>query len=86
VYGGEDAASVRSSRPSSSSKGVSIDDAKNINDHPAVDVREQDSRLLKALETLKLAPADADDVEDNPVTKGLKHRVLDHLDPIEGAV
>jgi hypothetical protein len=61
-------------------KRAAIDDGKNVDDHPNVDVKEHGSRLLKAIETLKKAHADADHEEDNPQVQGLKHRVLVHID------
>jgi hypothetical protein len=61
-------------------KRASIDDGKDLNDHPNVDVREHGSRLLKAIETLKRAHGDIDQEEDNPQLHGLRHRILEHID------
>jgi hypothetical protein len=61
-------------------KRASIDDGKDLNDHPTVDVREHGSRLAKAMETLRRAHADIDQEEDNPQLHGLKHRILEHID------
>jgi hypothetical protein len=61
-------------------KRAAIDDGKNINDHPNVDVKEHGSRLLKAIETLKKTHSDVDREEDNPQVKGLKHRILEHIE------
>ncbi len=61
-------------------KKASIDDGKDVNDHPAVDIKEHGSRLLKAIETLKKAHADIDGEEDNPEARGLRHRALEHID------
>jgi hypothetical protein len=61
-------------------KRASIDDSKDLNDHPAVDVKEHGSRLLKSIETLKKAHADIDKEEDNPDVRELRHRALEHID------
>jgi hypothetical protein len=61
-------------------KKASIDDGKNLNDHPAIDVKEHGSRLLKSIETLKKAHADIDGEEDNPEVRDLRHRALEHID------
>jgi hypothetical protein len=61
-------------------KRASIDDSKDLNDHPAVDVKEHGSRLLKSIETLKKAHADIDKEEDNPDVRELHHRALEHID------
>ncbi|MBV8379538.1 MAG: hypothetical protein JO369_02060 [Paucibacter sp.] len=61
-------------------KHASIDDGKDLNDHPSVDVPEHGSRLLKAIETLKKARADISGEEDNPEAHELRHRALDHVD------
>jgi hypothetical protein len=61
-------------------KRASIDDHKDLNDHPAVDVKEHGSRLLKSIETLKKAHADIDGEEDNPEVRELRHHALEHLD------
>lgn len=61
-------------------KHASIDDGKDLNDHPNVDVSEHGSRLLKAIETLKKARADISGEEDNPEARELRHRALDHVD------
>jgi hypothetical protein len=61
-------------------KRASIDDGKNLSDHPTVDAGEHGSRLAKAIETLRKAHADVDQEEDNPQLHGLKHRILEHID------
>jgi hypothetical protein len=61
-------------------KRASIYDGKNLNDHPAVDVKEHGSRLLKSIETLKQAHADIDKEEDNPDVRETRHRALEHID------
>jgi hypothetical protein len=61
-------------------KKASIDDGKDLNDHPAVDTKEHGSRLLKSIETLKKAHGDIDHEEDNPEVRELRHRALEHVD------
>ena len=85
VYGGEDVGIREIDAAIGELKKAAIDDGKDINDHPNVDVKEHGSRLLKAIETLKKAHADADREEDNPEAKGLKHRVLERIDKAEHA-
>jgi len=80
VYAGEDVAISEIDAAIGEIKRASIDDGKNLNDHPNVDVKEKGSRLLKSIETLKKARADIDHEEDNPQAQGLKHRVIEHLD------
>ena len=80
VYGDEDVGIREIDAAIGELKRAAIDDGKNIDDHPNVDVKEHGSRLLKAIETLKKAHADADHEEDNPQVKGLKHRILEHID------
>jgi hypothetical protein len=61
-------------------KKASIDDGKDLNDHPAVDVKEHGSRLLKSIEALKKAHGDIDHEEDNPEGRELRHHALEHID------
>lgn len=80
VYGDEDVGITEIDAAIGEIKKASIDDGKDVNDHPKVDVHEHGSRLLKAIETLKKAHADIDGEEDNPEARGLRHRALDHID------
>jgi len=80
VYGGEDVAITEVNAAIAEIKKASIDDGKDINDHPAVDVKEHGSRLLKSIETLKQAHADISKEEDNPEVRELRHRSLEHID------
>ncbi|WP_067060795.1 hypothetical protein [Roseateles chitosanitabidus] len=61
-------------------KAAAIDDGKDIGDHPNVDVHEHGSRLLRAIESLEKAKADISREEDNPQSRQLRHRALEHLD------
>jgi hypothetical protein len=80
VYADEDVAISEIDATIADIKKASIDDHKDLNDHPNVDVKEHGSRLLKSIETLKKAHADIDKEEDNPEAKGLRHRALEHID------
>ena len=61
-------------------KRAAIDDGKSIDDHPSVDVHEHGSRLLKAMESLRKTHTDVNQEEDNPQLRGLKQRILQHID------
>ena len=80
VYAGEDVAISEIDAAIGEIKKASIDDGKDLNDHPNVDVKEHGSRLLKSIETLKQAHADIDKEEDNPEARELRHRALGHID------
>ena len=61
-------------------KKASIDDGKDINDHPkAEEISDHQGRLKKALEWLKIAKKEVDLAEDNAATLGLQQKVLDHI-------
>ena len=79
VYADEDFAIHEIDAAIGELKRAAIDDGKNIDDHPRVDVQEHGSRLLKAIEVLKTAHADVERAEDSPELKGLKHRIVDHI-------
>jgi hypothetical protein len=62
-------------------KRASIDDHKDIGDHPPVDMHlPWAGRLHKALEMLDDARRDCQKEEDNPRTQGLQLRVLKHIE------
>jgi hypothetical protein len=62
-------------------KQASIDDGKNLDDHPAVDAREPRSgRLHKALDALRAARHDVEQEEDNNYAQGLKARSIRNID------
>jgi hypothetical protein len=79
VYAGEDVAISEVDAAIAEIKKASIDDGKNLNDHPALDVKEHGSRLLRATETLHRAKDDVDSEEDNPEARGLRHRAEEHI-------
>jgi hypothetical protein len=62
-------------------KQASIDDGKNLEDHPAVDAKEPRSgRLHKALDALRAARKDVEQEEDNNYAQGLKARSIRNID------
>src|ERR1700728_2026822 len=74
VSGNEDAAI-------SEIKHAAIDDGKNVNDHPNVDVTaDRPGRLHKALELLRKVHSDVAREEDDPATRGLRDRAVGHID------
>ncbi len=61
-------------------KVAAIDDGKGLEDHAAVDPHwPWAGRLHKAREVLNRAIADCSKEEDNPATRGLQARILEHL-------
>ena len=80
VSGAEDVAITELDAALGEIKRSSIDDGKDLHDHPNVDVKEHGSRLLKAIETLKKARADISGEEDNPEVRELRHKAFEHID------
>jgi hypothetical protein len=79
VYAGEDVAITEIDAAIAEIKKASIDDGKDLNDHPSVDVKEHGSRLLRAMEIIQRAHDDINNEEDNPEASQLRHRALDHI-------
>ena len=62
-------------------KKASIDDGKNLEDHPPVQgVNDRPGRLHKAAELLRKVHSDVAREEDDPFTKGLRDRAIMHID------
>src|SRR5271163_1091174 len=62
-------------------KKASIDDGKDINDHPAVDAGlDWRGRLHRSLELVNKAHNDVAQEEDNAFAQGLQQRALEHID------
>jgi hypothetical protein len=80
VYSDEDVAIQEIDAAINEIKRASIDDGKNLNDHPPVDVKEHGSRLARAVETLRKAHSDIDQEEDNPDVRELRHRASEHIE------
>ncbi len=61
-------------------KKASIDDGKDLNDHPKADeVQDHVGRLHKAVEFLKKAQGDVNQEEDNGFAQGLQGKALKHI-------
>jgi hypothetical protein len=62
-------------------KRASVDDGKNLNDHPPVGQGlARKGRYHKALELLAVAHHEVDKREDNPSAEGFRQRALQHID------
>jgi hypothetical protein len=62
-------------------KRASIDDGKNLNDHPPIDTHlKRTDRYRKALELLDAAHRDVTMEEDDPQSQGLQGRIIAHVD------
>jgi hypothetical protein len=62
-------------------KKAAIDDGKDLNDHPPVDVKmDWAGRLHRAIELLNKAHHDVSEEEDNQFAQGLQQRALMHID------
>jgi hypothetical protein len=80
VSGQEDVAVTEIDKAIGEIKKAAIDDGKNIQDHPAVDVpADNPGRLHKALELLHKVHNDVSREEDDPMTQGLQARALGHI-------
>jgi hypothetical protein len=81
VSGQEDVAITRIDETINEIKKASIDDGKNLKDHPAVDLKpDHKGRLHDADELLHKVHQDVAREEDDPMTKGLRDRAIHHLD------
>ena len=62
-------------------KHAAIDDGKNVNDHPKIDVpADRPGHLHKALEILRKVHSDVAREEDDPAVRGLRDRAIGHID------
>jgi hypothetical protein len=62
-------------------KKASIDDGKDLNDHPSVDAGlDQTGRLHRAMQLLDKAHQDIAQEEDNAFAQGLQQRAFGHID------
>jgi hypothetical protein len=62
-------------------KHASIDDGKDLNDHPTIDAHlNWPGRLHHALELVNKAHGDVAQEEDSAFAQGLQRRALDHID------
>jgi len=77
----EDVAIVETDRAIHEAKVAAIEDGKNIEDHPAEDAHlDRPGRLHHALELLRKAKDDVAREEDNPETRNLRNRIVEHVD------
>jgi hypothetical protein len=62
-------------------KKASIDDGKDLNDHPPVDAKlDWPGRIHRAIELLNKSHSDISKEEDNKFAQGLQQRALGHID------
>src|SRR5262249_39006582 len=62
-------------------KEASIDDGKDLRDHPPIDAAlDWPGRLRRSIELLRKARADVNEEEDNNFARGLKRRAVEHID------
>jgi hypothetical protein len=81
VSGQEDVAITEIDAAIGEIKKASIDDGKDLHDHPPVDApNDHPGRLHKALEILHKVHSDVAREEDDPMTKGLRNRAVKHVD------
>ena len=77
----EDVAIVETDRAIQEAKTAAIEDGKNIEDHPHEDAHiDRAGRLHHALELLDKAKNDVAREEDNPETRDLRNRIVQHTD------
>jgi len=80
VSGQEDVAIQQVDATINDIKRAAIDDGKNLNDHPSVDVPNNHvGRLRKAEQLLKKVRSDVGREEDDPTVQGLKKAALRHI-------
>jgi hypothetical protein len=81
VSANEDVAVAEIDKAIGEIKRAAIDDGKNVNDHPNVDVpADRPGHLHKALELLRKVRSDVAREEDDPATRGLRDRAVHHID------
>jgi hypothetical protein len=81
VSGQEDVAVTEIDAAIREIKHAAIDDGKDINDHPKMDVPEgRPGHLHKALEILRKVRADVAREEDDPAVRGLRDRAVGHIE------
>ena len=77
----EDVALVETDRAIKEAKVAAMEDGKNIEDHPREDAHiDRRGRLHHALELLEKAKNDVAREEDNPETRELRNRIVQHTD------
>jgi hypothetical protein len=77
----EDVAVTRIDEAINDIKHAAIDDGKDIHDHPAMDTRvDRKGRLHQAEELLLKVRSDVAREEDDPMTRGLRDRAVQHVE------
>ncbi|MFL6696969.1 MAG: hypothetical protein ACJ8GJ_07345 [Vitreoscilla sp.] len=77
----EDVAIVETDRAIQEAKVAAMEDGKNIEDHPHEDANlDRSGRLHHAIELLRKAKDDVAREEDNPESRKLRNRVVQHVD------
>lgn len=77
----EDVAIVETDRAIHEARAAAMEDGKNIEDHPQEDARlDRPGRLHHALELLRTAREDVGREEDNPESRQLRNRIVEHVD------
>ena len=81
VSGQEDVAITEIDKAIGEIKKASIDDGKDLHDHPPVQgANDHPGRLHKAAELLRKVHSDVAREEDDPFTRGLRDRAVKHVD------
>jgi len=79
--GAEDVAVLEIEKAMGEIKRAAIDDGKDIHEHSGVDLPvDYPGRLHKALELLRKVHSDVAREEDDPMTRGLRNRAVEHID------
>ena len=77
----EDVAIVEADRAIHEARTAAMEDGKNVEDHPQEDAHlDRPGRLHHALELLEKAKNDVAREEDNPETRDLRNRIVQHTD------
>jgi hypothetical protein len=81
VSGQEDIAIVEIDRAIADARAAAADDGKDLADRPPEDARlDRRGRLHRAVELLRKARQDVAQAEDNPATRELRNRIVQHVD------
>jgi hypothetical protein len=77
----EDVAIVETDRAIHEARTAAMEDGKNVEDHPAEDAHlDRPGRLHHAMELLRKAKDDVAREEDNPESRNLRNRIVEHVD------
>lgn len=81
VSANEDVAIVETDRAIHEARTAAMEDGKNVEDHPHEDAAlDRPGRLHHAMELLHKAREDVAREEDNPETRNLRNRIVEHVD------